>query len=74
MIVEQVLGDAKMIMRNEQKIKNIHAKRIFTMILQAAKPYFTPFDADYKHCTVRGVLNTNDLGLRAAISYDERGS
>ena len=62
-----------MIMQNnyrKQKIRETHTKRIFTMILQAAKPYFTSVDADYRHCTVRGVLNTKDLGMRAVISYD----
>jgi hypothetical protein len=62
-----------MIMQNSKKDcedENNEAERIFTRILEAAKPYIDIFDRDYENHTARGLLKTKDAAHTAALAYD----
>jgi len=67
------LGDVKMIRQNDiRQIENREeeAKRIFTMILNAAEPHVRVFDQDDQNHTARALIETRDAAYEVAIAYD----
>jgi hypothetical protein len=67
------LGDTKMIMQMTQELlekEHKEAKRTFTRILDAAKPYLNVIARDDENHVARCVLETQDTGYPAVLTYD----